>query len=192
MQVLDDKKKLTILKAAAELFAIHPFHKVKLSDVAERAAVGKGTVYTYFKSKEDLYLSMFYIGFSELVENLENRINLNQHTPEENIGVVISEIVKFAFKNPHLFEIMRSHGAQCHGDRFEKWQEKRAELKKIVEAILRQGVALGVFQDPNPELTAWIIPGIIRSVMLGGSEKFNREELIEHILNFVINALKKS
>lgn len=52
MQVQDEEKRLKILTAAAELFAAQPFHKVCLSDVAEAAAVGKGTLYTYFNNND--------------------------------------------------------------------------------------------------------------------------------------------
>lgn len=67
MQITDEQKRVNILAAAAELFASQPFHKVVLSDVAEKAGVGKGTLYIYFKSKEDLYFSVLLGGFSNLV-----------------------------------------------------------------------------------------------------------------------------
>ena len=51
-------KEQRILDTAADLFARQPFHKVLLSDVARVASVGKGTLYLYFKSKEDLYFAV--------------------------------------------------------------------------------------------------------------------------------------
>ena len=71
MQVLDQQKREKILRAAGSLFAARPFHKVRLSDVAAEAAVGKGTVYTYFDSKEELYVAVVYLGFEQLVDRLK-------------------------------------------------------------------------------------------------------------------------
>jgi len=53
MQRPDEKKRQLIANTAAKLFATRPFHKVKLDDVASAAGVGKGTLYIYFKSKEE-------------------------------------------------------------------------------------------------------------------------------------------
>ena len=78
MQKLDEQKRQKILQCAAELFATRPFHKVLLSDVAEVAEVGKGTVYTYFKNKDDLYLSVLFSGFERLVDQLRQRLEADE------------------------------------------------------------------------------------------------------------------
>ncbi|MGB9712613.1 MAG: hypothetical protein ACPL2F_05750 [Dissulfurimicrobium hydrothermale] len=59
----------------------------------------------------------------------------------------------------------------------------------MIESIIRQGIALGIFIDSHPEFTARYIPGFIRSVLLEGTETVDREVLIDHILNFVKAAI---
>jgi len=188
MQVMDEQKRIKILEAAAELFASQPFHKVLLSDVAEAASVGKGTLYIYFKSKEDMYLSVLYKGFSELVERLRNRMDEDIYGPAENLEVMIREMIQFAYQNPHLFEVMRTIPGWEAGDRT-KWDLKRREYKTMIESVIRLGVAQGVFKDAHPEFTARYIPGFVRSVLLEGAETVNREELTHHILQFVRAAI---
>jgi TetR/AcrR family transcriptional regulator, repressor for uid operon len=56
---LRDKREQEILEAAAAVFAERGFRKTRVADVAERAGIGKGTVYEYFRSKEDLFLRLF-------------------------------------------------------------------------------------------------------------------------------------
>ena len=46
------------MAAASRVFAARPYHVVCMDDVAEAARVGKGTLYRYFPSKEDLYLGV--------------------------------------------------------------------------------------------------------------------------------------
>ena len=53
-----DKRSL-ITEAAIEVFAEKGFHQARVSDVARRAGVADGTIYLYFKNKEDLLLSIF-------------------------------------------------------------------------------------------------------------------------------------
>ena len=47
-----------ILTVAARLFATHRFHEARMEDIAAAAEVGKGTLYRYFKDKEELYLAL--------------------------------------------------------------------------------------------------------------------------------------
>ncbi len=188
MQVMDEQKRAKILSAAAELFATQPFHKVLLSDVAEAAAVGKGTLYIYFKSKEDLYLAVLYSGFSRLVDWLRERMDEDIHSPAEDLEMVIRETIRFAYQNPHLFEVMRTVPGWEAIDRA-KWDAKRRELKGLIESIIRRGIGQGVFDDPHPEFTARYIPGLVRSVLLEGIETVDRKALTDHMLHFIRAAI---
>jgi AcrR family transcriptional regulator len=184
MQVLDEQKPLKILAAAAELFAAHPFHKVLLSDVAEAAGVGKGTLYIYFKNKEDLYLSVLYSGFAQLVERMQRRLDQNQLGPMENLEAAIREMVQFAYQNPHMFELMRTVPWRSVIDNAQ-WDSKRNELRTLIESIIRRGIACGEFSDPHPDLTARFIPGLVRSVLVEGFQSIDAQTLTEHILRYV-------
>jgi AcrR family transcriptional regulator len=185
---MDDRKRAKILAAAAGLFATQPFHKVLLSDVAETAAVGKGTLYIYFKSKEDLYLSVLYSGFFGLLDRLRKRMDEDIHCPEKNLEMMIREIVRFAYQNPHLFEMMRAIPGCEFIDRT-RWDAKRMELKDLIESVIRLGIAQGIFVDAHPEFTARYIPGCVRSALLDGIETVDREVLTDHILRFVRAAI---
>src|SRR5258708_35951009 len=52
-------KRERILDAAERIFARHGFFTAKVSDVAKEAGVGDGTIYLYFKSKDELLISLF-------------------------------------------------------------------------------------------------------------------------------------
>jgi AcrR family transcriptional regulator len=188
MQVQDEQKRMKILGAAAELFSVHAFHKVLLSDVAEAAGVGKGTLYIYFKNKDDLYLSVLYSGFAQLVERMQRRLDQNQVGPMENLEAAIREIVQFAYQNPHMFELMRAvPWREVVGNA--RWNGKRSEFKALIESIIRRGIACGEFTDPHPELTARFIPGMVRSVLMEGSQRIDPQILTGHIVRFIRSAL---
>ena len=110
MRLPDDKKRALILATAANLFATQPFHKVRLDDVAAAAGVGKGTLYIYFKSKEDLYFSILYGGFARLVDGLKEQLQ-GDHSPAwQRLTRVVEGMVDFAFEHPELWELMRTVG----------------------------------------------------------------------------------
>src|SRR5688572_6037086 len=110
MQRPDEKKRQLIVATAARLFATRPFHKVKLDDVAAEAGVGKGTLYIYFKSKEELYFWLLYDAFSKLVDGLASEVGGGDYSAVETLRRLVGGLVKFSFENPILFELARSAG----------------------------------------------------------------------------------
>jgi AcrR family transcriptional regulator len=193
MRSLDEEKRLKILSVAAELFATQPFHKVLLSDVAEAASVGKGTLYLYFKDKEDLYASVLYNGFTKMLDHLREQLKKESRNPTEKINVVIRETVEFAYQNPYQFEVMRTVPGREAVNRIDRsiWDSKRWEFKNLVATIIRDGISQGIFEDPNPDLTARYIPGLVRSALFDGVENVDKGMLTSHIIRLVGSAIIK-
>ncbi|HEX7840378.1 MAG TPA: helix-turn-helix domain-containing protein, partial [Kofleriaceae bacterium] len=52
-------KRERILLAAERIFARHGFFAARVSEIAKEAGVADGTIYLYFKSKDDLLISLF-------------------------------------------------------------------------------------------------------------------------------------
>ena len=59
-----------ILTAAARLFATHRFHEARMEDIAALAEVAKGTIYRYFRDKDELYLALLRLAGDALQERL--------------------------------------------------------------------------------------------------------------------------
>jgi AcrR family transcriptional regulator len=188
MQTLSEEKRQKILAAAGELFASRPFHKVLLSDVAAAAGVGKGTVYVYFKSKEDLYLALLYQAFENVVDQLKRLLDADKlRSPREALEIVVQASVDYSCQHPHLLELMRS--VQLEADRCPQWEQKRGELIELIEAIIHRGIRSGEFCDPHPDLTARFVPALIRSSLLDGGGNRDPQVVSGHILRFLQGSL---
>jgi AcrR family transcriptional regulator len=182
MQRPDEKKRQLIAATAARLFATRPFHKVKLDDVAAEAGVGKGTLYIYFKSKEDLYFWLIHDAFAKLVEQLEQQLAAGGLSPTESLRRIVVELIRFGFDNPQLFELMRSAGPIIKDER---WQDKRRELTALIERTIRRGNEAGEFHDPHPEITALCVPGLLRSVMLFGPKGLDEQTVTNQLIRLL-------
>lgn len=68
------QKHTAILDAAYELFGSGGFYETKMSEVAERAGIAKGTVYLYFKSKEELFMAVTRRDCEGFLEQLEGKL----------------------------------------------------------------------------------------------------------------------
>ena len=69
------KKEQNIIVAAERIFESFGFHNAKIDDIAHEAGITKVTLYSYFQSKENLYLAVIYKGFQALTEIFYNVIN---------------------------------------------------------------------------------------------------------------------
>ena len=184
MQVPNKQKLKQITETAARLFAMRPFHKVRLDDIAAAAGVGKGTLYVYFDSKEDLYFSLLYEGFARAVDAMKARLAEPTLTAAQALRAVVSELTDFAFRNPQLYDLMRTVG-KVSGHSESKWIEKRKELFELLEQTIRRGVKAKQLMDPHPELTALCIPGLVRSIMLFGPRGLDQKAVTGHIIRLI-------
>src|SRR3954453_15670174 len=93
-----------ILAAAARLFANHRFHEARMEDIAALAEVGKGTLYRYFKDKEELYLALLARAATELQGPLS--LFLDQPGgPRAQLVAVVEGIIDHFDGQPHLFDL---------------------------------------------------------------------------------------
>ena len=67
-------KKSQIIDAAIKVFAQKGFYNSKVSDVAREAGIADGTIYLYFKNKDDLLISLFEIKVEELLETFNKAL----------------------------------------------------------------------------------------------------------------------
>jgi len=63
-----NNKKRKIIQAVEKLAARQRLYEITLDDVVKEAKIGKGTIYHYFRNKEDLFFEVATNGFDELCE----------------------------------------------------------------------------------------------------------------------------
>jgi len=177
-----------ILDAAAELFASRQFHEVRLDDIAASAHVGKGTLYLYWRSKEDVYLAIIRRGFAAVLDRIRDHPASSQADAWQSLEAIVEALVEFAFKYPGVYRIMRS-GILTPEDA--DLQRVRGLLvDKIVEA-LRRGIASGVLEDESPELTSQYVLSFVRGAVLYPPEGLTPESLRHHMMRLLRRGLGK-
>src|ERR1700761_5292813 len=95
-----------ILDAAASLFATQRFHEARMEDIAAAAEVGKGTLYRYFKDKEELYLALL----ERAAVGISARLTSETGAAEgihARLEAVVRAIVGYFDDNPHLFDLIQ-------------------------------------------------------------------------------------
>jgi AcrR family transcriptional regulator len=191
MQVLDETKRKRILEAASELIRMHPYHEVRMSDVAAAASVSKGALYLYFKDKQDLFESVVYRGFSTLPDSFRTKLEAlaPEASPRIGIELIIGELVHHASTYVPLLEIM--HSVPGFESRMGGWiRGKMGEVVLMIESIIRLGNTNGEFDDPAPEITAHLIPGMAASYFFGHVD-IDMDASIKHMQRLIISAISR-
>ncbi|MEJ5348324.1 MAG: TetR/AcrR family transcriptional regulator [Desulfosoma sp.] len=137
-----------ILIAAQEVFSHKGFHQATMDEIAERAEVGKGTIYRHFPSKENLFHQLVQIRLKELEAEAERVLD-----SEDDVLSMIEKYlyIYFAFfdKNQGLYRVM----VHEHPDLDERLQDLYVE--KIMRRIprlkrkIRQARLQNVLKDVN-------------------------------------------
>lgn len=96
----DDKKTL-ILNSAEYIFQSKDYHQATVEEIAKKAGVGKGTIYQYFSSKQDILQELYQKGKDEYIK----RVNELMETAE-TIAEVIGEIISFHIDNVSCSRIL--------------------------------------------------------------------------------------
>ena len=71
----DKPKYKQIVDAAVIVIAENGYHQAQVSKIAKEAGVADGTIYLYFKNKEDILISLFQEKMAILVQNVEELLN---------------------------------------------------------------------------------------------------------------------
>jgi AcrR family transcriptional regulator len=152
-----------IMTAAAKLFATHRFHEARMEDIAALAEVGKGTLYRYFKDKEELYLALLERAGEGLSLRLDEALAGVEGARAQLVALVAGLLAYFE-DNPHLFDLIQhAEAMQRPGVEF-PWQKRRNENLVLTKRILAEGVRSGEWVVADPDLATLMLLGGLRAV----------------------------
>jgi TetR/AcrR family fatty acid metabolism transcriptional regulator len=187
-------KRDAILRAAIDTFAAHGFFNAQVADVARAAGVAAGTVYLYFRSKDDLLVSIF------------------ERTMKEAIAQARSSVSALDSPVERLREIARLHLGRLGRDRslavvFQvelrqttKFMERfsSTELREylgMIRDVIADGQARGAFRaHVNPTLAAKLLFGALDEMATNwmlSRRKYSLVEEADAILDLFINGIDK-
>ncbi|MGG1550744.1 TetR/AcrR family transcriptional regulator [Paenibacillus ferrarius] len=186
-------KYYAILEGAMKVFAEHGFHKSQVSRIAKEAGVADGTIYLYFKKKEDILTSLFQEKLGELVAKFNQEI-----TPEMSAKEALYKVCEIHYgvleKNVHLAFLTQIELRQSD---LALRQEIGLALKRyiiLIENILERGKADGSFRaDLDVKLVRLLIFGgmdeVVTSWLISG-QKYSLSAQVAKTLDFFMKGIE--
>lgn len=137
------EKRQRILDAALRVFAEHGFYNAKVSEVAREAGVADGTIYLYFKDKDDLLISLFEDRMDYMVRRLNDELTRTSGSVASRIRRLIHMHLNLATEAPDLAEFitveLRQSAKFVKEYENPKFQEYLTILRDLVEEGQRNG-----------------------------------------------------
>jgi TetR/AcrR family transcriptional regulator, fatty acid metabolism regulator protein len=189
-------KRARILKSAVKVFARKGFHETKVAEIARAAGVADGTIYLYFKSKDDLLISVF----EETVEELSSRLSTDlgslpdtaskvRHVVRSQLGIIkaqrdLAEVLSITLRQSNRF--LRQFAAP-----------KFSAYLDIISAVIEQGQQNGEIRaDVSPRVVAralyGALDGLLMTWALGRSPASRLERAALQVADVFIKGLSPS
>jgi len=145
MRVKEGNKETDILKAAIKVFAESGYHKAKMSKIAEVAEVASGSLYLYYKNKEEILMKVFDNVWTEIYKSTEILVQRNDLNSEEKLDSMLDLIFDTFSENPDIAIIManeQKHFQLREAENFTPYFDKFIGLG---QKIIGEGIKVKVF-----------------------------------------------
>src|SRR5262245_39414783 len=186
-RVKTEAKERAILDAAAKIFAMKPFHGVLIDEIASDAGIGKGTIYRYFETKDELYFATTLHILDQLAEALSESLVLEK-TATKRLERIAQECLRFYWERRFLFPYLESDGMP--GRREELLKRRESILRYAQEAILA-GIEQRELRGIDARIGAELFLGLVRSANLFRREDDTREDLVAQVMSVFLEGVAR-
>ena len=190
-------KRERILTAAERIFARHGFFAAKVADVAKEAGVADGTIYLYFKNKDDLLISVFERRMQQLLVQLRGALS-SKHKPREQLRTFCRTYLQLVHDEPTASEVLTIELRQSSKFMKEYDNQELADFLRLLGSIVAAAQADGTIDAAiPPHVAARMIFGMLDELALawvlakapfgGGTrpKKFDIVRAADWVMSFV-------
>jgi len=162
-----------ILEAAIKVFACKGFHNAKIEEIANEAGIGKGTIYEYFGSKQDLFQEMIKYIHKLYLEKFTANLEKNIHF-KEKVQYLLESHLRFILGHKEMAQVILADPPPLDDD-FKKWfLDLEKQQIQFLQNNLIDSIEKGELKDLDPYIATRIIAGTIsyfgNSIILNGQD----------------------
>jgi TetR/AcrR family transcriptional regulator, fatty acid metabolism regulator protein len=143
----DPDKPQQIIEAAVRVFARKGYYNSRVSDIAREAGIAAGTIYLYFKTKDEILVTLFRDKMAEFVDSLRKAIVGGERDAASKVRTLVRLHFSLLEKDPELAEVLQVELRQ--GQKFFRGasgQEIGAYFA-LIGSVLEEGVGEGRFRS---------------------------------------------
>jgi AcrR family transcriptional regulator len=193
------KKKKQILLAAMKVFSEKGVKNSRIADIANKADIGKGTIYEYFRNRDEILSEAFDLIMNDMGERIDLVLK-ETNNPEEKISAVIS-VTYGALQelSPDLIQIFLDFWSE--GIRQTDKSKPAINLRSLysdyrrqLSDILNDGIKQGLFRPMDTTCAASTIMAIIDGLLLQiilDNNVFDNNKIIDEMTGMILTGVRK-
>jgi len=159
-------KRDRILKAAIKVFAKNGFYATRVSEIAKAAGVADGTIYLYFKNKDDVLITIFEDGINRLLVILR-KVAESDEPFEKRITRIIELQLGLLEDQRDLAEVITVNLRQSSRLLKQYATPLFMQYIDVIAGVVREGQEDGAFRkDLNPRVVARSLFGALDAILL--------------------------
>ncbi|ADU31408.1 TetR/AcrR family transcriptional regulator [Evansella cellulosilytica] len=183
-----------IIDAAVKVIAANGYHHSQVSKIAKEASVADGTIYLYFKNKEDILISLFEEKMGQFVQKSKEKLD-KEVSIEKKLFMLIEMHLMQLEEDHNLAIVTQLELRQSNKQLRNKINEVLRDYLGLIDSILVDGVKEGVFPASlNARFARQVIFGAIDEVVTNWVMKEHKYELVplaKPLHDMLLNGLKK-
>lgn len=185
-------KRKKIIDSASNLFSRNSYHEVMMEDVAKMSGIAKGTVYTYFSSKEELYFSIMRLRMEKLTTSLKEKIK-DETSRVDSLHSFVIHLYMFMMKYRDFFLMYQKESLKAENELCSELVILEKELKSLLAGIIESGKSENLFRNIETDFAVDIILGSVYGTIHRGIENNSPEEKLiierEKVFDFIMHGL---
>lgn len=189
-----DEREQAFKEAALKLFSTRGYHKTTMAEIALEAGFGKGTLYWYWRSKEELYFALVEESHNEFV-GLVRRAAEMEGTALEKLAWLGRETAELHYRERDHTKLswkMRAEELETFSPEYvERMRENNAQMKRELQRIVEQGVEEGSLPPVDPYYLSCMLLGLTEGMeiqWLEDPEAFDLRRAMDMLLSLVARA----
>ncbi|RKD24932.1 transcriptional regulator, TetR family [Caminicella sporogenes DSM 14501] len=188
-----EEKRRDILIAAFKIFGRDGFYKAKVSDIAKEANVGKGTIYEYFESKENVFEEMVKFGIEQYLKKVTLLIYEEDDVIEKLKKYVLAE-KEMMIEYGNIANIFFQEADKIGKEVREIVIKARNRKLSLIEDIVKEGIKKEIFKNIDAYLFSLAFIGGVHQFLVDEIRFFASNKkvyTIEDFINLFLNGIKK-
>lgn len=134
------------IRSAAAVFAEKGFHGASTKDIAERIGIKQGSLYYYFKSKEEALSEVCLYGIEDYVQRMDGIASGDQPFEAKLLATVTSHLSSYRERNEAL-KVHNDERLYLPEEKRQKLHELGSRYRKCLQGIFQEGVASGELRE---------------------------------------------
>lgn len=188
---LPQRRRREIIEVATRHFAHKGFHDTDLQVLADELGVGKGTVYRYFPSKDELFLATVDFGMQQLKQSVDQSAS-EATTATQRIELAIRGYLKYFDQHPELIELVILERSLFRDRQrptyFVHLDANIGPWKELLTGMIRDGIIRPMPVERVTEVMSDLLYGTIFTNHFAGRQKSLTSQC-EDVLDILFNGL---